>query len=254
MVTDDSVIEANDHSILLFINNTAVIGGAICTLQSTACFLYKCNTNITFSNNSASSGLGHDIFVSTLHPCLELYPSFHPCLELYPSLEIFLLYLHFASKRQGEKSTGPVEIKIPVTQLAPYPGIPCTLNIIQLDQFKNIITDLQRFPISATLLNNTVVKIDISYSIVNDYTIVFRGECGSNDTLLIQTTENDATLLVNVSLNQCPPGYIFHNGTCHCSHSTSLYYYGVLHCVEGKMQSLLEVFGLDIWKASNLNL
>ena len=224
LVTDDSVIEANDHSILLFINNTAVIGGAICTLQSTACFLYKYNTNITFINNSASSGLGHDIFVSTLHPCLELYPS----------LEIFLLYLHFASKRQGEKSTGPVEIKIPVTQLAPYPGIPYTLNIIQLDQFKNTITDLQRFPISATLLNNTVVKIDISYSIVNDYTIVFRGECGSNDTLLIQTTENDATLLVNVSLNQCPPGYIFQNGTCHCSHSTSLYYYGVLHCVEDK--------------------
>ena len=233
LISDDSMIEANYNSTLLFINNTAVIGGAICTLQSTACFLYKHDTNITFSNNSASSGLGHDIFISTLHPCLELYPR----------SDVFFHFLHFSSIRLGNKSTGPVEIKIPVTQLAPYPGIPYTLNIVQLDQFKNIITDLQRFPISATLLNNTVVKIDIGYSIVNNYTIVFKGGSGANDTLLLQTTEYNATLFVNVSLNQCLPGYIFQNGTCHCSHSTSLYYYGVLHCVEGKNA----VIAGDLW-------
>ena len=233
LISDNSMIEANDHSTLLFINNTAVIGGGICTLQSTACFVYKHDTNMTFSNNNASSGLGHDIFISNLQTCLELYPS----------IVIIFSFLHFSSKRLSYKSTGPVEIKIPVTQLAPYPGIPYTINIIQLDQFKNTITDLQRFPISVTLLNNTVMKIDISYSIVNDYTIVFKGGSGANDTLLLQTTEYNATLLVNVSLNQCPPGYIFQNGTCHCSHSTSLYYYGVLHCVEEKNA----VIAGDLW-------
>ena len=231
-VSDDSVIEAHDNSTLLFINNTAVIGGAIYTLQSivadtharSVCFIHKASmTNITFSNNNACSGLGHDIFISTLQPCLTIYAF----------LINFLHDLHFLSTRRNDKSTDPVQIKIPVIQLTPYPGIPYTLNITQLDQFNNNV-NLQRFPISAALLNNTVVKIDISYSIANNYTIVFKGGSGANDTLLLQTTTNEyaAKLLVNVSLSRCPPGYIFKNGTCHCSHSTNLYYYGILHCKE----------------------
>ena len=230
-VADDSVIEAHYDSTLLFINNTAVIGGAIYTLQSisrSACFIYKVYTNITFRNNNACSGLGHDIYISNLQLCLTLYSS----------QENFFKYLYFLTKRLGNrsKSTGPVEIKIHVTQLAPYPGIPYTLNITQLDHFKNDVTDLQRFPISAALLNNTVVKIDVSYPIANNYTIVFKGGSGANDTLILQATdeydEYNAILPVNVSLSQCPPGYIFKNSTCHCSHSTNLYYYGILHCKE----------------------
>ena len=228
-VSDDSMIEAHENSTLLFINNTAGIGGAIYTLQSTGrsvCFIIlKVNTNITFSNNNACSGLGHGIFISNLQLCLFFYQHTN-----------FLKNLHFSFTRPGNISTGPWKINISVTQIAPYPGVPYTLNIKQLDYFNNTLTDLQRFPISASLLNNAVVKIDISYSIANNYTIVFKGGSGANDTLLLQTTdeynEYNATLLVNVSLNQCPPGYIFKNGTCHCSHSTNLYYYGILHCKE----------------------
>ena len=228
-VSDDSMIEANDDSTLSFINNTAVIGGAIYTLQSTdrgVCFIRKSNTNIIFNNNNACSGLGHDIFISNFQIC---HVSYHGD---------FAQNLHFLSKRLGYRSTGPwkIKLKIPVTQLAPYPGIPYTINMIQLDYFNNTVTDFQRFPISASLLNNTVVKIDISYSIANNYTIVFKGGSGANDTLLLQATDEDdeynAILLVNVSLSRCPPGYIFKNGTCHCSHSTNLYYYGILHCKE----------------------
>ena len=225
LLSDDSLIIVYTNSTLLFINNTAVIGGAICALQSAGrspCFMHRKQTiNVTFSNNNASSGLGHGIFISTLQPCLKIFAN----------LFNFFINFHFSSMRLGDKSTGPVEIKIPVTQLAPYPGIPYTLNMMQLDLFKNDITDLQRFPISATLLNNTAVKIDISYYIANNYSIIFKGRSGAKDTLLLQTTdEYNATLFVNVTLKQCPPGYIFHNGTCYCSHSTSLYYYGVLHC------------------------
>ena len=224
LLSDNSLIIVYSNSTLVFINNTAVVGGAICALQSASrsvCFMHRGRANVTFSNNNASSGLGHGIFISTLQPCFKIFAK----------LFNFFIDFHFSSTRLGVKSTGPVEIKIPVTQLSPYPGIPYTINMIQLDLFKNDITDLQRFPISATLLNNTAVKIDISYYIANNYSIIFKGQSGANDTLLLQTTdEYNATLFVNVTLKQCPPGYIFHNGICYCSHSTSLYYYGVLHC------------------------
>ena len=228
-ISDYSTIATYSNSNLLFMNNTAAIGGALYASQSADfhyCFLrkIKSQTNLTFINNSAHTNLGHDIFMSSLHPCLEeecKYSIFH--------------YFHFLTMRNSNRTTGPVILKytVPETHQAPYPGLPYTMIIKQMDAFNNIITDLQLFPISATLLvKDSSVNISISYSIGNNYTIVFKGAVGDKGTLSLQTTDYKASLLIIITLSHCPPGYIFNNGSCHCSHSTSLYYYGVLHCVE----------------------
>ena len=226
-ISDYSTIAAYSNSNLLFMNNTAAIGGAIYASQSADfhyCFLRKIKShkNLTFINNSAHTDLGHDIFMSSLHPCVEVLGS-------------NFRYFHFLTMRNSNRTTGPVKLKytVPETQQAPYPGFPYTMIIKQMDAFNNIITDLQLFPISATLLvKDSSVNISVSYSIGNNYTIVFKGAVGDKGTLSLQTTDYNASLLINITLSQCPPGYIFSNGSCHCSHSTSLYYYGVLHCVE----------------------
>ena len=236
LLADNSAINVVDPYLRLhFINNTAKIGGAISVLSSSpnlhyqgTCFFinnaldgYK--LQFTFINNNATSGLGNDIFISTLEPCLQLY-----------NKNLTAIFEYFTFSSNNTISTGPVTLHLHEAQLAPYPGLPYTMSITQLDQFNNNITNLPLFPISAQMLKDLSVKIDISYSIANNYIIVFKGAVGDKGTLLIQTTEYNASLIINVTLNQCPPGYIFQSDTCHCSHSTSLYYYGILHCVEDR--------------------
>ena len=232
-LSDYSIINAYNYSSVLFSNNHATIGGAISVIQSptyqfykSSCFIYKdYGKNLTFINNSASSELGHDIFMSSLESCLEVYN--------FNQSAIFTNF-HFFSNKTARMSTGPTNLTAD-SQESPYPGLPYTLVMTEWDQLNNIITNLQLFPLSATLLNKTSsVKIVISYAIANNYTIIFKGNIGSKNTLLLQTTEYNAALSINITLSQCPPGYIFHNDMCYCSHSTSFYYYGVLHCIEGK--------------------
>lgn len=63
----------------IFKDNKAVHGGTICAL-STLDYLYNrrfcflsstTNFSLTFISNKAMSGIGHDIFVSSLQPCLR---------------------------------------------------------------------------------------------------------------------------------------------------------------------------------------
>ena len=70
-----------NNTAFTFINNTASQGGAVCAIleelhgfiYTESCFiLFEGNQNATFHfiNNSASSSIGTDIFVSSLQPCI----------------------------------------------------------------------------------------------------------------------------------------------------------------------------------------
>ena len=150
IISDYSTIAAYSNSNLLFMNNTAAIGGALYASQSADfhyCFLRRnqLQTNFTFIKNNAHTELGHDIFMSSLHPCLDIY---------YNNVSHIFRYFHFLTLRNSNRTTGPMKLEytVPETQQAPYPGLPYTMIIKQMDAFNNIITDLQLFPISATLL------------------------------------------------------------------------------------------------------
>ena len=244
MLSDDSIIHLTNNSNLTFINNTAVIGGAI-YCQSIViiqyngiCFIQNIGltASLRFTNNTATSKIGHDIFVSTLGPCVKRYcqnGSPESCFIDGEMGRFILITPH---------SVATAPSKLLETSIAPYPGLPYTMNITQIDEFGNIVTNLELFPLSATLLHNhsSSMKISQAYSIANKYTILFNGEIGDSNNLLLQTTEYSAVLNIDVTLSECPPGYIFQADTCHCSHSTSLYYYGILHCVEDKRAVIAE--------------
>ena len=244
MLSDDSIIHLTNNSNLTFINNTAVVGGAI-YCQSIViiqynglCFIQNAGPTVSFqfTNNTATSKIGHDIFVSTLGPCVQQYSRDGSPESCFKDGKMG----RFISITPHSVATAP--LKLLETSIAPYPGLPYTMNITQEDEFGNIVTNLELFPISATLLHNhsSSMKINQAYSIANNYTILFNGEIGDSNNLSLQTTEYSAALNISVILRECPPGYIFQADTCHCSHSTSLYYYGILHCVEDKRAVIAE--------------
>ena len=140
---------------------------------------------------------------------------------------------NYSSLTSQSVATAPVTLLINETKLLPYPGLSYNMSIIQLDELNNI-TNLQLFPLSATLLNkqDSSLKVVLTHSIANNYIIVFKGTVGDKGTLTLQSNEYSATLSINVSLYQCPPGYIFLTDTCHCI--PNHYYYGIVHCLEDK--------------------
>lgn len=85
LLDDYSVIELVSCSVLQFINNSALIGGAIFVETINViqyegiCFFQKVSNYkafyIRFKNNIAKSGIGHDIFVTTVQPCVQLHHS-----------------------------------------------------------------------------------------------------------------------------------------------------------------------------------
>ena len=81
------------------------------------------------------------------------------------------------------------------------------------------------------------MKIELIRSIANNYIVVFKGTVGDKATLLLQTTEYSARLFINITLYQCPPGYMFQSDTCHCNDN---YYYGILHCLEDNNAAVID--------------
>ena len=245
-LADDSAIDFMGHNVSLalplinFSNNTALLGGAIyiqslINIHEGTCFLIQsCNVTFLFSNNNATSGFGHNIFASTLQNCVQLYGGNTSSLFTDGQMGKF----EFSSTTPPPVATAPVNLSIIEKELVPYPGIPYNMTITQMDEFNNTKTNLQLFPLSATLQNvhNSSLKIDLTYSIANNYIIVFKGTEGDTATLLLQTTEYSARNLINITLYHCPPGYTFQTDTCYCN---SNYYYGISGCSEATSEAVI---------------
>ena len=242
-LADDSAIDfigQNVSPLIIFSNNTALLGGAIyiqslINIHEGTCFLYEPrNVTFIFCNNNATSGFGHDIFASTLEDCVQLYGGNATTLFTDGQMGEF----KFSLPTPPPVATAPVSLSINEKELLPYPGIPYNMIITQMDEFDNTKTSLQMFPLSATLQNvhNSSLKIDLTYSIANNYIIVFKGTAGDTATLLLQTTEYSARNLINITLYHCPPGYTFQTDTCYCD---SNYYYGISGCAETTNEAVI---------------
>ena len=242
-LADDSAIdfiEQNVSTLIYISNNRALLGGAIyiqslINIHEGTCFLFQPhNVTFIFSNNNATSGFGHDIFASTLQDCVQLYGGNATTLFTDGQMGKF----KFSLPTPPPVATAPVSLSINEKELVPYPGIPYNMTITQMDEFDNTKTSLQLFPLSATLQNvhNSSLKIDLTYSIANNYIIVFKGTAGDTATLLLQTTEYSARNLINITLYHCPPGYTFQTDTCYCD---SNYYYGISGCSEATNEAVI---------------
>ena len=235
------LIGQNVSTLINISNNKALFGGAIyiqslINLHEGPCFIFQTsNVKFQFSNNNATSGFGHDIFASTLQNCVQLYDENTSSLFTDSKMGKF----EFLSWTPPPVATAPVTLLINEKQLVPYPGIPYNMTITQMDEFNNTITNLQLFPLSATLqyVHNSSLKIDLTYSIGNNYIIVFKGTAGDTATLLLQTTEYSAKNLINITLYHCPPGYTFQTDTCYCN---SNYYYGISGCLEDNNAAVID--------------
>lgn len=249
LLLEKSTLNVN-HSTLLFYGNTAYLGGAICVIPTHTdilfeigeCVFWRYNnltlnynenvSNYSFSRNTALSGIGNDIFIASLKSCSKFFHTYKTS-SLF--LKRYLGNFQFSSSFNESVATAPYVLQLRENSsiINLFPGIPFQMSVLQLDEFNKTVGTY--FPLSAKVKDKH--KPVIFYSNNDTYCIVHHGQPGTNDSVIIESTDfSNVFLEISVKFLKCPPGYYFENDTCFCG---SRYYQGIAYCVHNASASII---------------
>ena len=195
------------------------------------CFIYwnifTNQSSFNFSNNYASTGVGHHIYVSSFTSC-DMFCSDKPI--IYDCIGTF----YFSYPENDTTATLPAHFQLDVDHTVPVaviPGFSLYLPFTVKDLMGNNVSN-NIISYEASLedkSSNSSMKVDSAFKYVSNSTIRVSGEQNGNATLRLDTLSTDISLLVNITLAECPPGYVLDpsNHTCKCRAST---YYGLQKC------------------------
>ena len=207
LLVGESYLQLIGQVHFMFENNTASYGGAICavTLEThyfqytEICFIrtqkYDPKHTFEFINNTATTRIGNDMFVSNLILC--------SC----DINNVTLLFKHsclgnFSASKHLSVATATSNITVQ-SSVEVIPGFYHNLNISQSDQFGNDVGKI--FPLSARIAQ---MEGKVSNSVlINNNEIKLFGNPGDTATLILQT--NTIAVIkasIHVTLSQCPPG------------------------------------------------
>ena len=227
-----SFLFPQNRSTFSFTNNVArKLGGGI-YFQSTSqniqqpCFIYhgyrRENLNFTFRNNCAGSGRGHHIYASSFTSCTVYCnnTSIYDCIGKFT--------FHNFRNQTNSTATPPTQFSLNTTlPLEIFPGLPTPLPLIVTDSENNSVSNMSY---EAVLENtNSQIYIDPAFNYISNDTINIQGQPDGKATLRLDPSSTDISLLMEIVLVECPPGYVLNksNGKCECG---SMYYHGVLKC------------------------
>ena len=227
-----SFLFPQNTSTFLFTNNNARKFGGGIYFQSTGqniqqpCFIYHGyrseNFSFTFRSNHAGSDRGHHIYVSSFTSC-NIYCNNR---SIYDCIGDFSFYDPDPHNQKNSTATLPTQFSLNTTYpLKIFPGLPYTLPLIVKDLENNSVSNMSY---EAVLEHtNSQINIDPAFKYISNNTIKFLGQPEGNATLRLDPSSTDISLLMEIVLVECPPGYVLENGKCECA---SAYYHGVLKC------------------------
>ena len=222
-----SYLYLNGSSNFSFINNTATeLGGGI-YFQAThgityqPCFIYTpMNTGLStfnFSGNHALSQRGNHIFASAYSSCtLSCHGYIYDCIGLFI----------FSDPADNATATLPTNFSLKTEhRVMIFPGLPLRLPLNVTDYEGNKVYNLSY---QASVVNSSQsASIDSAFQYVSANTIALLGKEGKNVTVRLDATSGDNSLLINVTLADCPPGYVHIVNRCVCNAEK---YYGMVKC------------------------
>ena len=199
------------------------------------------NVRFTIDRNTAATGIGSNIFATSLHPCLELCQSRknNETLKL-PEIFVENCIGNFSFTHgifNHSICTSPKEI-LCSPSVSPIPGFNLNLNISQIDELGNSVGDL--FVLTAKIENTTSVMMN--HPVIQWNSTQIHGEPGESGVIII---ENIAPIVrrknVSFRLDNCPPGFTVQNKSCKCSYdNTDHRYDGITDCQQNAAWITLE--------------
>lgn len=260
-----SIIRMYPNVHLNFIQNTATeIGGAIffySRYPSLFYYSFSClfqyfdntlqpqlwNVTLNFDNNTATSG-GHSIYATTIIPCARAAsngsnptkelpivltsPPFHHTGHINKTILTYVAKLVY----------NPIDTASPDITVAP--GQVFDTRIFSFDELNQSV----EIPLQTLILpkaSGASASIDTVYSFTSDRSMRLKGLPGEKVQLQLQTTgPRKLNMTLNITLVDCPPGYILQENTSHsvciCSAETDEYTYsGISRCISERFQAVL---------------
>ncbi len=219
MLVGESYLDLKQKNNFTFQNNSGSFGGAMCAVilethyfqYTDSCYIKHHNElnpyhNVfKFVNNTATTGIAHDIFISNLSPCR--WKNCTTVTEVLQHPPCFATF-EFQNESRSSYATATAKISVAKEEIYPIPGIPIELKISQIDQFNNSVGKI--FPLSAVIDTSDHVTIDDNYAFVTEDTIVLNGN--PNDTAVLKLQSNIIIVVmvsVSIQMADCPPGFYF---------------------------------------------
>ena len=228
-----SFLYVNHSCNFIFVNNTASrLGGGIYfqttdTSTSQPCFIYRgyqvsrSNSSFHFNGNHAGAGRGHHIYVSSFNSC-DIY-----CEEKTQKYPYGCIGIFTFNNPTKENSTASYPTYFTLNHTSPFsifPGLSTQLPLIVRDLENNV----SNMAYEAVLKNKSSrIYIESAFEYVSNNTINIRGQPPENTLLYLNPLASDISLLMEIKLTDCPPGYVLEKGKCECG---SMFFFGILKC------------------------
>ena len=236
-----SLLYIGSDSHYIFIQNKASDrGGAIYSslidehdfTTSRSCFIQhlpfapvsEWNVTFTFEGNSAQK-YGHSIFTTSLLPC-KLSVVRTGQISFLSSFDHVLRFPNNATLNNQIATDGA---RFELTKNLPFQFIPGEQHLLDI----KLVDDLNqsvKSTIAASIVNGSEGQLDVDdpFSCVSGNAIRLLGDEKESGNLLLQTvTARKSSILINVALAPCPPGFILSKNECICdAHS----YIGFTRC------------------------
>ena len=224
-----SFLYLDEASNFTFVENHARdFGGAIYS-QSTEskvhqpCFIYRglnvSKSNFYFINNTAGLVQGNHIFASSFLSC-NIFCSPHS--KPFECIGNFIFY-----PNKSSTATMPTKFSVNTTQVVKlFPGLPLKLPLLVSDSEGNNVSNVSY---QATLVQeNSSISVDPAFRYVSANTISLVGKKGERAKLRLDDLSDGVSILLEIALDDCPPGYILNaDNKCECVVSQ---YYGLWNC------------------------
>ena len=226
-----SWIAVSSNNTLLFHNNTAEgLGGAIYSFMteevylpySRHCFIKSTvsnnpehwNVRFNFSGNSPSA-----IYSTSILPCVH-YTTKSKDVNIRRTFCTWRNWSFGKDNCMDQILTSPRNFSSTVKNMSAFPGIPSQHRIYAVDDFGH---DVPEFFVYPTVLYSSTDGVTAH---VTNKTLTVYGHTGTNVSIRLQL-EASRTLftIVNVSLQDCPPGFAFDSPSLSCICKTTRHTY-----------------------------
>ena len=224
-LTGFSVIYLDSNIHMIFLNNTARIrGGAIYALQlvghnSRSCFIQnrnqpskdEHNVTIIFKGNTAKQKDGNTIYASSLKSCCSNNGTLQCIAHVKGLQDTAIETQHNMFKYMEKEETGLNNL---------IPGKKFKIPIRAYDELSNVMN----VTYTALLENENMQLGAQNYRPNSTLFLLTDGHTNKNKLLL---THDLTTLIINISVTECPLGYILNNNVCFCD---TLLFKGIWKC------------------------
>ena len=259
-----SLLQYQDNTIFNFVSNNATLGGAIhvrsydqhLSFNSRTCFLFfwtldskPNNVSFNFYNNSASTGVGNAIYMTSVKACLKsceliLHSKKLNTNDIFVNDSCLGNFTFIAPAQFFNISTEGSEVtyRNKTIMLEMTPGMDYQLPLDVLDDFGDNVTNVTVYTAQlADSCSSHDVSIDPAFTNVASNTIRILGMPTTTCDLVL-TIHGSQMIQVSVQFNLtwCHPGYVLNNlpdkqhlSSCVCSAHTTLpnrHYNGIDYC------------------------